>query len=100
MQRTSPPPSTGFRRAVERRTGPLLVLLTRQPKITVPLVSVALLVGGLALPPVLGVLCLAVLAIFVLWLTYLSWPVLAGGARAVRLATVAMLLALLVSRCF
>jgi hypothetical protein len=96
--RPTPPPSTGFRRTLERRTGPLLVLLTRQPKITVPLVSVALLVGGLALPPLYAVPCLAVLAGFVLWLTYLSWPVLVGAARAVRLATFGMLVALLVTR--
>ena len=92
------PPATGLRRAVERRSAVLLVFLSHQPKLLVPLVSVLLLIGGLALQGVLGAICLALLVLLVGWLTYLSWPVVVGQARAVRLVTLGLLLALLVSR--
>lgn len=74
------------------------MLLSQQHKAVVPLVSVLLLIGGLALPPAAGVPCLLVLALFVGWLTYLSWPAIVGTARAVRVATFGLLLAATVSR--
>ena len=86
------------RPAVEKRSAPVLVLLSQQHKAVIPLVSVLLLIGGLALPAAAGLLCLAVLAAFVGWLTYLSWPAIVGQARAVRLATLALLLVAGVSR--
>jgi hypothetical protein len=87
-----------FRAAVEKRSGPALVLLTQQHRALVPLASVLLLIGGLALPPALGIACLLLLAAFIGWLTYLSWPVLVGAARAVRVATFALVLIAVVSR--
>ncbi|MCA1683135.1 MAG: hypothetical protein LC685_03990 [Actinobacteria bacterium] len=87
-----------LRATVEKRSGPALVLLTQQHKAVVPLVSVLLLIGGLALPPALGIGCLLLLAAFLGWLTYLSWPVLVGAARAVRLATFVLVLVAAVSR--
>jgi len=87
-----------FRRALEKRSGPVLVLLSGMPRAIVPIVSVLLLIGGLALPVPIGVACLAVLAAFVGWLTYLSWPAIVGAARAVRVATVGLLVVALVSR--
>jgi hypothetical protein len=86
------------RRAVENRSGPALVLLTQQHKAVVPLVSVLLLLGGLALPVPIGVACLAVLAAFVGWLTFLSWPAIVGPARAVRVATFLLLVGAVVVR--
>ena len=79
------------RLAVEKRSAPVLVLLTQQHKAVIPLVSVLLLIGGLALPVALGVVCLLLLAAFVGWLTYLSWPAIVGAARAVRLATLGLI---------
>jgi hypothetical protein len=88
------------RRTLEKRSGPLLVLLSHQHKALVPLVSVALLIAGLALPPAAGVPCLLLLAAFVGWLTYLSWPAVVGRGRLVRLATFALLLIAAGSRLF
>ena len=96
--RQTPPPSTGLRLAVERRSATLLVFLSHQPKLLVPLVSLALLIGGLALPTAPGAVCLALLVLIVGWLSYLSWPAVVGPARAVRLAAVALLVALIVQR--
>jgi hypothetical protein len=86
------------RAAVEKRSAPVLVLLTQQHRAVVPIVSVALLLGGLTLPVPVGVACLAVLAAFVGWLTYLSWPAIIGTARAVRVATLLLIVVALASR--
>ena len=80
------------RHALERHSGPVLVLLSQQHKAVVPLVSVLLLIGGLALPVPLGIGCLVLLAAFVGWLTYLSWPAIVGQARVVRVATLVLIL--------
>jgi hypothetical protein len=92
------PPSTGLRAAVERRSAPLLVLLSQQPKLLIPVVSLVLLVGGLALPLPYGAVCLALLLLLVGWLSYLSWPAVVGPARMVRLVTVGLLVFALVRR--
>lgn len=86
------------RRAVEKRSAPLLVRLTAQPKLLVPVVSLLLLIGGLALPVVPGLICLALLAAFIGWLTYLSWPAIVGVARIVRIVTLGLIVAAAVSR--
>ena len=80
-----------LRAAVEKRSAPVLVLLSHQHRAIVPLISVALLIGGLTLPVALAVVCLAVLLAFVGWLTYLSWPAIVGQARAVRVATLLLI---------
>lgn len=101
MSRPSPPPvppASGLRRAVELRSGPVLVILSRQPKILIPLMSIVLLVAGLALPTPYGVVFLALLFLLVGWLSYLSWPVVVGPARVVRLLTLGLLGGVLVSR--
>jgi hypothetical protein len=86
------------RRAVEKRSAPVLVLLTQQHKAVVPLITVLLLIGGLLLPVAAGVACLAVLAGFIGWLTFLSWPAIVGPARAVRVATLLLVGFAVVSR--
>jgi hypothetical protein len=86
------------RSAVEKRSAPVLVLLTQQHKAVIPLLSVLLLIGGLALPVILGLVCLLLLAGFVGWLTFLSWPAIVGQARAVRVATLVLLLVAAASR--
>lgn len=88
------------RPAVEKRSAAVLVLLSQQHKAVIPLLSVLLLIGGLALPVAVGVPCLLLLAAFVSWLTYLSWPAIVGQARAVRLATLALIVVAAASRLF
>jgi hypothetical protein len=90
------PGATGVRRAVETRSATLLVFLYQMPRWVLPVVMVALLITGLALPDWRGgVATLPVLAL-VAWLSYLSWPSLRPGGRLLRvaLATFALLLAL------
>jgi hypothetical protein len=49
------------------------------------------LVTGLAVGGVVEAGCLLLLALVLLWLAYLSWPLLSGTARLLRVATVAIL---------
>ncbi|MCU1672367.1 MAG: hypothetical protein JWN77_480 [Frankiales bacterium] len=87
-----------FRTSVEKRSAPVLVLLSQRPRWLVPVLSLLLLVGGLALPPVFGALCLLLLLAFIGWLTYLSWPVVVGNARLLRFVTLGLVVFALLSR--
>lgn len=91
-------PETHLRGAVERRSAPLLVWLSSKPKVLLPLVSLALLVGGFAAPLAVAVPMLVVLLAVIGWLTYLSWPAVQGGGRVVRVATLVLVALGLVSR--
>jgi hypothetical protein len=93
-----PPTAPGLRGAVERRSAPLLVWFSHQPKVLLPAGSLALLVGGFVAPLWLAAPLLMLLLLLVAWLTYLSWPAVARRGRVVRVATVLLLLLALVSR--
>ena len=86
------------RREVARLSAPLLAWLSVRPKLLLPLVSVALLIAGLALPPPVGVPLLVLLLLIVGWLVYLSWPVIEGPARLIRLALLGLLVLAIVTR--
>ena len=86
------------RREVSRLSAPLLAWLSLRPKILLPVGSAALLIGGLALPPAAGVPLLVLLLLVVAWLSYLSWPVVVGTARIVRLVLLALLVVAIVTR--
>lgn len=82
-----------LRRSLERRSGPVLVLLGRAPRAVPFLIVLALLVGGLALTGPAGGVLLLVLLAFAAWVTYLAWPALHPGPRVVRVVVLALLLA-------
>jgi len=83
---------------VERASAPVLLWLSARPKFLIPVLSAALLLGGLAAPLAIGVPLLVLLLVLVGWLSYLSWPVVQGAQKAVRLATVGLVLVALVLR--
>ena len=93
-----PPPAPGLRRTVERRSAPVLLWLSSRPKLLLPALVFLLLLGGLAAPPAYGVVLLALLGLLLLWLSYLSWPALDGGARALRAAMLALVVVAVVQR--
>lgn len=93
----SPPPSA-TRREVSRRSAPVLRWLSQRPKILLPLVSVALLIGGFASPAAVGVPLLVVLLLIIAWLSYLSWPLVQGSARLIRIALLGLLVLAIVRR--
>ena len=82
---------TFSRRELERRVGPLVVLLSGLPRAVPFLVVAVLLVGGLALQGVAGAVLLLVLAAALSALLALSWPTLHPGPRVLRLGVLALL---------
>ena len=85
---------SGTRLAVERRSAAQLVFLRQLPGWAAPLVMAALLIVGLAVRGWGGAIALCLVAIFITWLGYLSWPALSILARAGRLLVTAFVLAL------
>jgi hypothetical protein len=71
-----------------------LVYLRHLPSWVPPVVLAALLVTGLVVRGWGGAVALCLVAAFLGWLAYLSWPALGGRGRAGRIAAVACLLAL------
>ncbi len=86
-------PAPGLRGKVERASASALVWLSSRPRFFLPVLSAVLLIAGLASPGAVGVLLLLLLAALVGWLSYLSWPVVTGVQRALRLGTVGLVLA-------
>lgn len=86
-------PAPGVRGEVERTSAPVLVWLSARPKLFVPLLTAALLIGGLAAPPGAGVPLLLLLVVLIGWLSYLSWPVVEGFQRLLRIGIIGLVLA-------
>ena len=91
-------PAPGLRGKVERASAPALVWLSARPRFLVPVVSAVLLIGGLAAPAAIGAVLLLLLVALVGWLSYLSWPVVEGFQRVLRLGTLGLVLAAIVGK--
>lgn len=90
-------PSAGrSRQSLERSSARPLAYLHQLPGWLPPIVLLALLIVGLAMPGGTGAASLTVVALFLGWLGYLSWPALAVRGRLLRMAAVACVLALAV----
>lgn len=86
-------PAPGVRGEVERISAPALVWLSSRPSFLLPVLTAVLLIGGLFAPPGLGVPLLMLLIALVGWLSYLSWPVVQGRQKALRLGMIGLVLA-------
>jgi len=71
-----------------------LVYLRHLPRWVPPIVLAALLVAGLAVRGPVGAAALCLVAAFLGWLGYLSWPRLTAAGKLGRVAAVAVTLAL------
>jgi hypothetical protein len=87
------PGASPTRHAIERRSARLLVTISTLPRAIPFLLVAGLFAGGILLDGPIAASCLTLLLAFFGWLLYLSWPALPAGARAVRLAVVAILVA-------
>jgi hypothetical protein len=76
----------------------LLTWLATRPRWAPFVLVLALLLGGLFAPPVVGAACLVLLLFGLLWLTYLAWPRLEASGRLVRLLVVVLVGYVLVQR--
>lgn len=72
------------RREIERRSAAPLVFLYQAPRWGILLVVLGLLLVGLAVAGPIGFVALLLIAALMGWLSYLAWPQLAGGQRAMR----------------
>lgn len=85
--------TTSFRRRVELKAGPLVVLLARLPRIVPFAVVLGLLVAGLLVEGTGGAALLAILALLLAVLLFLAWPALQQQARFLRVLIVVLVLA-------
>lgn len=69
-----------------------LTYLTALPRWVPALATAVLLLAGLAVPGPVGAACLLLVGAFLGWLLALSWPLLRGPARLLRVLTVALVL--------
>jgi hypothetical protein len=89
-----PPSASPTRRSVERASATPLVFLRQLPVWLPPLVTVALLITGLAVRGPVGAAALCSLAGLLGWLAIVSWPGLSSRGRLGRALAIACVLAL------
>ena len=94
--RPSTPGSSERRRAVERFSARPLVFLTQMPRWVLLVVVLGLLVSGFAVPGPIGAVFLLLVAIFLGWLAYLSWPNINASGQAGRVVAVVCMLVIVV----
>ncbi|WP_017579642.1 DUF6703 family protein [Nocardiopsis valliformis] len=87
-----------LRREVEQRSAVPLVWLHQRPRWIPPVILGALFIAGLMAPGPLGALCLLLVAVFFLWLAYLTWPSLARQQRVPRVLMMLVVLVLAMAR--
>ena len=92
------PPASSTRGRVNDRSRALLVRLSALPPLLIPGAILLLMLVGLTAPLYAALPALLVIAAFVIWLAYLSWPVLDTKGRLVRGIMVGAVLAALVGR--
>ncbi|MGL4177107.1 MAG: DUF6703 family protein [Dermatophilaceae bacterium] len=88
---------SSLRDSLERASLPALTRLSRLPRPVPFLVVLALVVGGLLVPG-WGWVLLAVVSAVLLWFLVLAWPRLTLAERMMRIAVVAMMLAITVTQ--
>jgi len=90
------PGASGTRQAVERFSARPLVFLAHLPKWVPMLVALGLLITGFLVPGLIGAAALLLVAIFLGWLGYMSWPRLNTAGRVMRVVAMACMAALIV----
>ncbi len=76
--------SSAPRSALSDRSRQVLLRLSTLPTIVIPAVVLVLMLIGLGAPLPFALPALGVIALFVAWLAYLSWPVLDVRGRLTR----------------
>ena len=84
-----------YRSRVEHASARFVEKLNAMPRWVAFLVILALMAAGVFVPRV-GFLCTAVVAAFLGWLLYLTWPRLVGPEKLMRIAVLLMVLAVTV----
>ena len=90
---------SSLRQSFERASLPAVTWLSGLPRLVPFLTVLALLAAGILLPPP-GWLLLVAAVLLLGWILALAWPRLSSVERLMRVAGVAMVLALLVTQVF
>ena len=88
-----------LRESLESASAPLLRTIASLPRAVPFLVVLALMVAG-ALIPGWGWLLLALVTLFLVWLLVLGWPRLTSQERLMRVAVVALAVAITITQAF
>jgi hypothetical protein len=88
------------RQRIDHASLPLMTKLSRLPRLVPFLILIALLVGGMLIAGPAGFVLIALDAVFVAWVLYLSWPALSSSERIMRLAVLLVAVALAVVQLF
>ncbi len=86
-----------LRESVERATLPVVVVLNRLPRLVPFVLVLVVMVAGIFIPG-WGWVLLALLTVFLCWMLFISWPRLLGPERLMRVAVVAMAVAMTVTK--
>lgn len=87
-----------LRKDIEQLSRPALVRLSALPKPVIPIATIVLLAVGVLAPVGVGMVALLICFLWVAWLGYLSWPVVSGGQRAIRVVMLLLIMAVAASR--
>jgi len=79
---------------------PLMTKLSQLPKLVPFAILLTMLVAGVLIGGPLGFVLMALAAIFVAWVLYLSWPILSSSERLMRSAVLLLAAAMAVVRLF
>jgi hypothetical protein len=88
------------RQRIDHASLPLMTKLSQLPRLVPFLILLALLVGGVLIGGPAGFVLMALAAVFVAWVLYLSWPALSSSERIMRLAVLLIAVALAVVQLF
>lgn len=88
---------SGLRDSLERSSAPLLQRLASLPRVVPFLLVLGLMIAGILIPG-WGWILVAVVALFLVWLLVLGWPRLTMPERLMRLAVVAIAVAITITQ--
>ncbi len=90
---------SSLRESFERASLPAVTWLNGMPRFVPFLVVLALVIAGVFLPPP-GWLLIGVVVLLLAWILALAWPRLSSVERLMRVAVVAIMVAVLVTQAF
>jgi hypothetical protein len=91
-------PSSPLRQRITKISYPYVAKLHAAPKLTLPGITLALLLIGTFAPAAAAVPALLLVALLLGWLAFLSWPAITGGQKFMRLFTVVVIVLFAVYR--
>lgn len=72
------------RESFERRSAPILLRMQTLPAFVIPVVLAVTLFFGLVITSAWAGILLLLIAVFLTWLTAISWPAISAGSRLLR----------------